>query len=401
MQKSISKYTNLILLLGLTLFGPLTNADVVSARNSAMGDTGVASSRNDVASLFNPALLTKKDGRDRFSIVLPSVGVFASDQEEVIDILDDLTDDFDLLDEQIISGDPGAFDTRDLVIESLEAISGSPVTIEAGAAFVLAVPLKEYAFALDIRGSGDVAVLARFEDSDTELIDDAIATNTSLDDVDLDSDAVAVGATVAEVVLSGARRVTLAGRDFSFAVAPKFQTVETILFIQDADDFDSDDFDADEFTREETGFNLDAGFAWYLNDSLTVGATLRNLISDDISTILSETGEIDAFEISTELDVGIAYENGWLTAAADLDILPVSTFSSVDDSQFFSAGVEFDAAKWAQLRLGAKVDIRSTRENVVTAGIGLSPFNVLHLGITGIAGTSNTFGGVVEFKLTL
>ena len=161
--------------------------------------------------------------------------MLASDQDEVVDILDDLTDDFDLLDEQIIFSDPAALDTRDLVIDGLETISGSAVTLEAGAVFVVAVPINDYAFAVDVRGSADVSVLARFDDGDTALIDDAIATSTSLDDVDLNSDAVAVGATVTEVVLSGAKRVELLGRDFSFAVAPKFQTVETILLIEKLD----------------------------------------------------------------------------------------------------------------------------------------------------------------------
>ena len=64
-------------------------------------------------------------------------------------------------------------------------------------------------------------------------------------------------------------------------------------------------------------------------------------------------------------------------------------------------GVEFDAANWIQLRLGARTDMESNRDDVATVGIGLSPFNVLHVGITGIAGENETYGGVVELKLML
>ena len=44
------------------------------ARNDAMGGTGVASSHYGVAPLANPALLTKHNSNDDFSLLLPSVG---------------------------------------------------------------------------------------------------------------------------------------------------------------------------------------------------------------------------------------------------------------------------------------------------------------------------------------
>ncbi|EMW7065541.1 conjugal transfer protein TraF, partial [Salmonella enterica] len=53
------------------------------ARNDAMGGTGVASSHYGVAPLANPALLTKHDSRDDFSLLLPSVGVQFSDPDDI------------------------------------------------------------------------------------------------------------------------------------------------------------------------------------------------------------------------------------------------------------------------------------------------------------------------------
>ncbi|HIB1651878.1 TPA: conjugal transfer protein TraF, partial [Salmonella enterica subsp. enterica serovar Muenchen] len=41
------------------------------ARNDAMGGTGVASSHYGAAPLANPALLTKHNGSDDFSLILP------------------------------------------------------------------------------------------------------------------------------------------------------------------------------------------------------------------------------------------------------------------------------------------------------------------------------------------
>ena len=49
------------------------------ARNDAMGGTGVASSHYGVAPLANPALLTKHNSNDDFSLLLPSVGAQVAD----------------------------------------------------------------------------------------------------------------------------------------------------------------------------------------------------------------------------------------------------------------------------------------------------------------------------------
>ncbi len=51
------------------------------ARNDAMGGTGVASSHYGVAPLANPALLTKHNSNDDFSLLLPSVGAQVADPD--------------------------------------------------------------------------------------------------------------------------------------------------------------------------------------------------------------------------------------------------------------------------------------------------------------------------------
>ncbi|MDB4430745.1 conjugal transfer protein TraF, partial [bacterium] len=77
------------------------HADNFNARNSAMGGVGVASSNYDAAALYNPALLTRKATSDGISIILPAIGIEASDKEDVIEKLDDLVDIFDELDAAI------------------------------------------------------------------------------------------------------------------------------------------------------------------------------------------------------------------------------------------------------------------------------------------------------------
>ncbi|ECY3269190.1 TPA: conjugal transfer protein TraF, partial [Escherichia coli] len=71
------------------------------ARNDAMGGTGVASSHYGVAPLANPALLTKHNSNDDFSLLLPSVGAQVADPDDVSNKADDVKDDWDLFDSAV------------------------------------------------------------------------------------------------------------------------------------------------------------------------------------------------------------------------------------------------------------------------------------------------------------
>ncbi|HGY8295382.1 TPA: conjugal transfer protein TraF [Escherichia coli] len=88
------------------------------ARNDAMGGTGVASSHYGVAPLANPALLTKHNSNDDFSLLLPSVGAQVADPDDVSNKADDVKDDWDLFD--------SAVDNQDIV-DGLMKIYPDPV----------------------------------------------------------------------------------------------------------------------------------------------------------------------------------------------------------------------------------------------------------------------------------
>ncbi|MDB4528286.1 conjugal transfer protein TraF [Pseudomonadales bacterium] len=380
------------------------HADNFNARNSAMGGVGVASSNYDAAALYNPALLTRKATSDGISIILPAIGIEASDKEDVIEKLDGLVDIFDELDAAIDAVDAVAAESaKDRILSDLAEIDAKPVRIHAGAAIVIAVPGESVGYSFDVRNSQDLAVLADFDENDEAVLDNAISTgDTSTIDSDLGSSAVALGASVTELVFSFAKNVQMGGRQYSFAVAPKYQTVETILYSQGANDFDSDDFDADDSTLDDSNFNIDIGMALFLNEKVTIGATFKNLISDEYQTVIDpSSGQSGVYQVDPTITVGVGYETSFMSTSVDVDLLPVKSFKRFEDSQFLRAGVELNAANWVQLRLGVRVDLEDTRENVATVGFGLSPFDIFHIGLTAIAGENETYGLALELKLTL
>lgn len=54
----------------------------------------------------------------------------------------------------------------------------------------------------------------------------------------------------------------------------------------------------------------------------------------------------------------------------------------------------------AQLRAGYRQNMASSEGSAFTAGIGISPFDVMHLDLTGLVGTDRTYGAVAQLRVT-
>ena len=100
--------------------------------------------------------------------------------------------------------------------------------------------------------------------------------------------------------------------------------------------------------------------------------TFKNLISDEYQTVIDpSSGQSGVYQVDPTITVGVGYETSFMSTSVDVDLLPVKSFKRFEDSQFLRAGVELNAANWVQLRLGVRVDLEDTRENVATVGFGL------------------------------
>lgn len=77
----------------------------------------------------------------------------------------------------------------------------------------------------------------------------------------------------------------------------------------------------------------------------------------------------------------------------DADLTKQTRFQGAqNDTQFVRFGLEGDLWGWAQLRADYEVDLQDTVDNTVTAGIGISPFDVLSIDIAGAYTGENQFG---------
>lgn len=368
-----------------------------NARNAAMGGTGVASSTYDAAAGFNAALLTRFAENDDFALVLPAFAAEGSDEYEVIDNLDDIVDLYDELEAHVDSNNvSGALASKDAILDKLEDIDQQPVRADVGALIGFAKPSKTFAFAIEARAQLDIFGYADYDPNDEVIIDLAILSgNSSLLD-NIQSSALIFGAAITEVAFAFATEFDLGGMPLAVGVTPKYQNVETIVYTATVDDFDEDDFDADEYTEDDSNLNLDVGLALSLSDSLTLGLNLSNLIEEDYDTIYDDL----QYTIEPQATAGVAWRGDIITLAFDADLTERQPFDELDGSQFVRAGIEFDVLNWLQLRAGARHDLEDSREDLWTAGIGLSPFNTFHLDLTAATGDKDTYGFAADLRWT-
>ena len=385
----------------------------MSSRSFAMGGTGVAIAHPAAAGASNPAMMAadQHDWADNFGVMLPSVNVRAADEEETIDQVDDIQDVIDGLESQITVFDPntsspqsiqdiqaGAVDLRD----RLTAFDRDTVRINAGVGLGISVPGKSLAVGFFSNANLTATVRGDVSDSDTGLLD-AIATadannandvKAKIDDIsnpdgtlNLTSQGKVLASAVAEVGISFARQFELAdGTQFQLGLSPKYVELRTFQYTESISGFDDDDADADQFQTDKSRFNLDVGAAYAFGDDnqWNSGIVVKNLIPMELDSAASRPfldEEVRTLELNPMVTAGIAHKSDFHVVTAEIDLTKKKAFGFEDDTQWLAVGAEFDAFRYAQLRVGARQNLASNdgnngiaEETQFTAGIGLNLF---------------------------
>ncbi|EAW0946172.1 conjugal transfer protein TraF [Salmonella enterica] len=396
-QYSLMAFTVLIALSGTTHAA----TTYMEARNDAMGGTGVASSHYGTAALANPALLTHFGASDDFSLILPSVGAQVSDPNHLQNGVDDVSDAWDRYDDELSGGhvSPGtAADLRNQLMK----FKNTHASAQANVGVVATVPNSVVPFALMVKSWGTATVDGKVSDHDLQYLDDV--ANGKIIPTDADRDALtsrAYGraAVVSDVGVAMAREFESNGFKYSVGVTPKYQRVDLFNYNVTVQNYDSHDFRSSDYRNTTTGFNADIGFATDLNANWTLGLVAQNIVPRSIDT-KEVNGLKETFKIRPQATAGASWHNSLVTTALDVDLTPASGFTSDKKRQFASLGTEFNAWQWAQLRAGYRQNMASSEGSAFTAGIGISPFDVMHLDLTGLVGTDRTYGAVAQLSVT-
>lgn len=403
MKNSIRAFS--LSMLPLTIFmattGTASATGYFEARNSAMGGTGVASSHYGAAALANPALITHYGEKDNFSLILPSVGVQVSDPDHLQDGADGVRDAWDHYDDSLSDGTVTAGDAQALK-DQLMKFRDTGATVQAGAGMVATVPNSVVPFAVMVKAWGTASVNGNVSDHDLQYLDDVIAgkvTPSKADKDTLTSKARGRAAVITDVGVALAREFESGGFKYSVGVTPKWQRVDTFNYNVTVKDYDKSDFGGNQYRNTTTGFNADIGFAADLDDNWTLGLAVQNIVPRSIDT-REVNGLKETFKIRPQATAGVSWHNSLFTAAADVDLTPGSSFNGDPHPQFAGVGGEFNAWSWAQVRAGYQQSLDHNEGSAFTAGIGISPFDVVHLDLTGLVGTDRTYGAVAQLSVT-
>ncbi|EFD6517672.1 conjugal transfer protein TraF, partial [Escherichia coli] len=130
-----------------------------------------------------------------------------------------------------------------------------------------------------------------------------------------------------------------------------------------------------------------------------VGLVAQNIIPRSIDTKVVN-GFKETFKVRPQATAGVSWHNDLFTTALDIDLTPASGFTSDSKRQFASVGAEFNAWKWAQLRAGYRQNMASNSGSAFTAGVGISPFDVVHIDVSGLVGTDHDYGAMAQLQFT-
>ncbi|EHG5239682.1 conjugal transfer protein TraF [Salmonella enterica] len=369
------------------------------ARNDAMGGTGVASSHYGVAPLANPALLTKHDSSDDFSLLLLSVGAQLSDPDDISNKADDIKADWDAFD-RAVDSNYGVKQAAGNLKRRLQEFRNIHADAQAGVSAVAAMPNDTLPFALMIKSYGTANVDGKVSDADLDYLEKvANGTITNVDKNALTSRAYGRAAVISDIGISFAKELETAGQKWSLGLTPKYQRVDLFNYNVTVQDYDKNDFDSDQYHSTKNGFNADIGAYTDLNSNWTVGLVVQNIVPRSIDS-KEVNGVTETFKIRPQATTGVSWHNSLFTTALDVDLTPASGFTSDNKRQFASVGAEFNAWKWAQLRAGYRQNMASDSGSAFTAGVGISPFDVVHLDVSGLIGTDHDYGAIAQLQFT-
>jgi len=345
------------------------------ARSVAMGNVSVATGGITTAALSNPGMLSVNENNDSYALLLPALGVQAIDDGNVIDLVDEY---------QAIDGPASSIPRQIQILQELDGASVIGAVIP-NIAFVS----SGENFTWGITARADAVVSAGLID-----INIPSATNLTLPDATVR----ALGVSISEIGVPMGTDFSFAGMQLSVGITPRFVQVDAIEYrspistsdIEDIQDLDSEDLGS--FTT------FDAGITLNIIDTFRVGLVAKNLIEETKYTTASATNDFisTAVDFDTHLRVGAAFDIGFMTIAADMDLTERDPIAFENPSKSLAVGAEIDALSIMQFRVGYQSNLASGATDPDLYSVGLGFWLGFNLDVAVVAGDDSSFGAFVQ-----
>lgn len=378
----------------------LAGTHSLDARSIGMGGVGVTSADYLTAAFHNPALVAKYNSTDDFGVLLPYVGAQIQNQDQIVDGLEDFSDIYDSLNPSSSQSDAQA------LIDSLTLLQGDIGSIQVGVGGAISLPSDTLSLSIFGKGYVDAFVLADVSSSDL------LASSYTNPNYTLESQGLTLGVSVVEFGVSLAKSFDVRGGTLYLGLTPKYQTVNTINYSVDINNYEFEDWDDDRYQSEYSNFNVDFGIVYEMSKGYSFGFVGKNLMKEKYDTVVSDSGIQGTYTINPVYTASTTYKYSFFTISADIDLNESERYETLtglnigdldsdnDNVQMAGVGVELDAWKWAQIRFGYQSDLVGTIDDQYTVGLGFSPFDVFHLEIAGSYSGEEQFGAALQTSFT-
>ena len=390
-----------------------------NARQDAMGGAGVSTANYLSAPFYNPARLAMSDKEDQAGFILPVIGGQLFDEDELIDKSEEFVDTYDEFQAAYKAFDKHPTDANaerlinaDIKATSeLQQLQGVSAYARAGAGASVALPFDLVSTALFINGYADAQGFADVDMNDfTVYTIDGIQLSLPHNEEDILSQEIVMGAGITDIGLAMAKSFAGDGMTWSLGVTPKLQKLEVYNYVVDVANTKFSDMNNSKYLKSKKVFNMDVGAAAEWNNGWGGALAIKNLFKQSLeSRVISDVQS--RYELTPLPVASVSYRLSALLFTSDLDLVAQKRFTQLtgthnayhagkDDLQAWSFGAEWDVLGWLQLRGGYRHDLKSNLDDAITAGVGLSPFEVFHFDLSGLYAGANEYGASLQTSFT-
>jgi hypothetical protein len=336
----------------------------------------------------------------------------------------------------------------------LATLSDKPLQTEAGAGMVIGIPSKSFGGAFFVNGWAALGGVIKYRDNQT-LQNFATASNTIVSAVNtscggtinnsagclaalstastdplvqqyfvvtpsatptvttnfntnnLQSSVDVRGVGLAELGFALSREFGKGEDAWGFGITPKIVKVNLYDYSAKVDNGNSSDATGEDYTAKYSHFNFDLGLAKNYNNGWRAGMVIKNVIPHTYEfksipqgaapgSAQVTTGEIN---LKPQARIGASHTTSWSTVAMDLDLTTNDPAGLENKSQYLALGTELNAWDWAQVRLGYRANLKDSKRNIPSVGVGLAPFGVLHLDVA-VSKSANEIGASAQLAFT-
>ncbi len=353
------------------------------ARSQAMGGTGVASAENPNIAQQNPALIAaypqRKHRGENQRIIFPAFSAKISNN--VLDLID--IDDFDYESELTLAIDnfnngqavDDVLDVLNPLSDDLESAASAPIFADVQTGLVITIPDSREGGALQLNrrvvldgkvdyNTVDESLVAAYIEELTFIANggapqtlhpELYLNGQLIDPTDsFTSSFTAAALEFSEMALSMAWQLEIFDTEMMIGFTPKWVSVTSYEYSATATS--NDITERGELDNGEN-FNFDLGWAHRIDDKLTVGVAIKNLVPKEYKT---ESGNF--LEIRPQIRAGSEYQSAYGTFTLDLDLAKNKALANGDPSQEIGFGAEWRLGKH-RLRAGIHKNIAGSGDN--------------------------------------